>query len=226
MLKFTYLALVLGALLTALAIGAWKKQRWLMRPKTTLLAIMTVAGLFIFWDVLAARSGHWSFNPEFTLGPTILGLPIEEWLFFVAIPLVSLAVWEVLRQPLQAEWPRRFRTIQLTIVTACIVLAAANITHAYSLIAAAVAAMTALLWPVWPQPMRLWLGFQGVMLVLFLIANTVLTALPIVEYGSAHYSGIRVGFIPLEDFLYNFSLCSLSVMTWLTYNASETTAQK
>ena len=42
--------------------------------------------------------------------------------------------------------------------------------------------------------------------VLFFVANSVLTALPIVSYGPQAILGIRVYTIPLEDFFYNFGM--------------------
>jgi lycopene cyclase domain-containing protein len=46
------------------------------------------------WDGVAAARGHWSFNPEFVLGVTMFGLPLEEWMFFPVVAFVSLFMWE------------------------------------------------------------------------------------------------------------------------------------
>jgi lycopene cyclase domain-containing protein len=40
----------------------------------------------------------------------------------------------------------------------------------------------------------------------FLIINGVLTGLPVVVYGEAATTGVRVFSIPLEDFFYNFAM--------------------
>jgi lycopene cyclase domain-containing protein len=52
---------------------------------------------FITWDVVVTMRGHWSFNPNYVLGVEVLGLPIEEWAFFVVIVFVSVFTWEALK---------------------------------------------------------------------------------------------------------------------------------
>jgi lycopene cyclase domain-containing protein len=52
---------------------------------------------FLIWDYFATQRGHWSFNTDYNTGIYILNLPIEEVLFFVAIPLACLYVWQSLK---------------------------------------------------------------------------------------------------------------------------------
>jgi lycopene cyclase domain-containing protein len=56
--------------------------------------------------------------------------------------------------------------------------------------------------------------FQGVMIFFAVLSNGYLTWRPIVIYGETQYLGIRLGTIPLEDFVYGFSLTTLSVILW------------
>jgi lycopene cyclase domain-containing protein len=56
--------------------------------------------------------------------------------------------------------------------------------------------------------------FQGVMVFFAILSNGYLTGRPIVIYGEAQYLGIRLGTIPVEDFIYGFSLTTLSVILW------------
>ena len=60
-------------------------------------SVATVSLLFWVWDVVAASRGHWFWNPAYVLGITILGLPLEEWLFFPVISFVSIFTWESVR---------------------------------------------------------------------------------------------------------------------------------
>jgi lycopene cyclase domain-containing protein len=50
--------------------------------------------IFIVWDVYAVSRGHWTFNNDYIIGLKILGLPIEEVLFFTVIPFCALFTWE------------------------------------------------------------------------------------------------------------------------------------
>lgn len=60
---------------------------------------------------------------------------------------------------------------------------------------------------------RFWI-FWAVMFVLIFIVNGYLTWRPIVLYGEGHYMGIRIFTIPVEDFLYGFSLITLNISIW------------
>lgn len=61
------------------------------------LAVLPVAAIFVGWDVLATRAGHWAFDPSQTLPARVAGLPVEEWLFFLVIPLAGILTYEAVR---------------------------------------------------------------------------------------------------------------------------------
>ena len=52
----------------------------------------------------------------------------------------------------------------------------------------------------------------GLTYVPFMIANGVLTGLPIVLYDNAQNVAIRAGSIPVEDFFFSFSMLALAVL--------------
>jgi lycopene cyclase domain-containing protein len=60
---------------------------------------------------------------------------------------------------------------------------------------------------------KFWI-FWAVMFILIFIVNGYLTWRPIVLYGEGHYMGIRIFTIPVEDFLYGFSLITLNISIW------------
>lgn len=47
-----------------------------------------------------------------------------------------------------------------------------------------------------------------------LLVNGFLTSSMIVQYDPAHYMGIRVITIPVEDFLFGFSMVTIAVSIW------------
>lgn len=71
-------------------LGFWRHGR--------ALSVAQAIVLFLFggWDVWATHRGHWSFAPDQVARPRILGLPIEEVLFFVVITFCCLFTWEAL----------------------------------------------------------------------------------------------------------------------------------
>jgi lycopene cyclase domain-containing protein len=56
--------------------------------------------------------------------------------------------------------------------------------------------------------------FLAVMYAFKLLANGYLTWRPIVMYNREFFLGVRVFTIPVEDFIYGFSLITLSVVLW------------
>jgi lycopene cyclase domain-containing protein len=60
---------------------------------------------------------------------------------------------------------------------------------------------------------KFWI-FWGVMFVLIFIINGYLTWRPIVIYDDRFYLGIRLFTIPIEDFIYGFSLITMNIALW------------
>jgi lycopene cyclase domain-containing protein len=59
--------------------------------------------------------------------------------------------------------------------------------------------------------------FLLVMLVFMTLVNGYLTARPIVEYGRQFQLGVRIWTIPVEDYLFGFSMVLLTVIVWERY---------
>jgi len=56
--------------------------------------------------------------------------------------------------------------------------------------------------------------FWVVMFIMISIVNGYLTWRPVVIYGEGFYLGIRLFTIPVEDFLFGFSLITLNISIW------------
>jgi lycopene cyclase domain-containing protein len=63
---------------------------------------------------------------------------------------------------------------------------------------------------------KFWI-FWAVMFVLMFIVNGFLTWRPVVIYGEGLYLGIRLFTIPIEDFLFGFSLITSNIVLWEFY---------
>lgn len=66
----------------------------LRQPLRLLAAIVPVAVLFLAWDVMATAAGHWHFDPAQTFPARWWGLPLEEYAFFLVIPLAAILTFE------------------------------------------------------------------------------------------------------------------------------------
>lgn len=88
-----------AAMLGFVLIGTLPLQRFyrlnvLRQPLRLLVAIVPAAALFVVWDLAATAAGHWHFDPAQTFAPRLWGLPLEEYAFFVVIPLAGILTFE------------------------------------------------------------------------------------------------------------------------------------
>jgi len=89
--------LVLGScLIVTLPLEVIGGARVYRRPKALLATIVPVVAIFAGWDLIAVHHGDWWFSARYTLRPRLAGLPVEEWLFFLVVPVCSLLAYEVL----------------------------------------------------------------------------------------------------------------------------------
>lgn len=100
---YQYLLLMAGCLLITLPLELVLRARVYARPRRLLRALWPVVLLYSAWDVLGIVRGHWAYSPRYTTGWLIppLGMPVEELVFFLVVPICGLltygAVGTVLR---------------------------------------------------------------------------------------------------------------------------------
>lgn len=98
MARFTYFAVLLfifaGSAWLEIALRTRVFRRW----KRLLLALAVPFGIFVLWDIWAIATGHWSIDPERTVGVEVFGIiPVEELVFFVVVPIASILSLEAVR---------------------------------------------------------------------------------------------------------------------------------
>lgn len=97
-----YLAVMGGCLLVTLPLEFVLGARVYRRPRRLLLTLLPVLVVFLTWDVLAIRAGHWHYRH--LTGVRIGNLPIEEIVFFLVIPVCTLLTVETVRRLRPAWW--------------------------------------------------------------------------------------------------------------------------
>ncbi len=73
------------------------RTRVYARWRRLLLTLLPVVVVFVVWDVLAIRAGHWDYDPAQVTGIELGGLPLEELLFFLVIPVCAILTLEAVR---------------------------------------------------------------------------------------------------------------------------------
>jgi lycopene beta-cyclase len=64
-------------------------------------AILVLGSLFaigVVWDTFSIQRGFWSFNSKFLVGLTVGAMPIEEYLFIIVVPFLTLTIYGVTKR--------------------------------------------------------------------------------------------------------------------------------
>ena len=103
---FQYLILMGLCLLVTLPLEFAFGARVWRRPARLLAALAPTVAVFYAWDALAIRRGHWWFDDRYTTGVVLpAGVPLEELVFFVVIPICALLTLEAVRNLLDGSAP-------------------------------------------------------------------------------------------------------------------------
>lgn len=98
MRHLTYLGLLTGCMLLTLPLDLVLGARVFRRLRILLLAVAPTFVLFTLWDLYAISRRQWSYDLRWMTGVVLPGgLPLEEALFFVVIPLAAVLTYEGVR---------------------------------------------------------------------------------------------------------------------------------
>lgn len=215
----TYLWINLLSISVPLLVSFHPKAKLYKKWKSLWIAIVLSLVPYIIWDVYFTESGFWGFNGAYLIGEYILGLPIEEWLFFICIPYACVFTHYALldlnsKRLLKAK---QVKTVTVFLLIFFIIIAVFNYERAYTLVDM-LFAFAILLIAYFSNRTLLksyYLTFL-VMLIPFIIVNGVLTGTGIenevVWYNDVQNLGQRFFTIPVEDFAYAFSLILLNLL--------------
>ncbi|GIV31120.1 MAG: hypothetical protein KatS3mg029_0471 [Saprospiraceae bacterium] len=177
-------------------------------------ATLPVAGIFILWDVIFTWREVWGFNERYLTGINLLGLPWEEWAFFIIIPFSCLFIYEALGYffPRFTLGPLE-RPLTWLLAFTFLAVGLFNWDKMYTSTTFLLAGFFSLYHAVFVHGAswrsRFYLAYL-VSWIPFLLVNGALTGAftrqPVVVYNPAEFLGIRLGTIPLEDAFYSYLL--------------------
>ncbi|MFA5113090.1 MAG: lycopene cyclase domain-containing protein [Candidatus Margulisiibacteriota bacterium] len=208
----TYLLINLAIIAGPFGLSFLPWFRFYRRWPAVLAALAAVGALFIGWDVLVTWRGDWAFNPQYISGLKLLGLPVEEWLFFVTVPYSCLFLYEQMATYLRDATVEINARLYFWLALACFTGALLNTDRGYTCLVLALTGLIFLSARIYHERVfasRLFWWWMAICMLLFYGFNYILTALPVISYAPAAVLGVRVGTIPLEDFFYNFTMLTL-----------------
>jgi len=197
----------------------WKfKYYKFFKPLAASIAIVGIS--YIIWDVIVTYRGDWWFDKKFLIGIEILGLPLEEILFFILVPFSCIFIYENLVYFLKEKKIFYNKILYLIISGIFIVMGIIFRNQEYTILAMFSCALFFILAPtLYPKILanrNYWL-YIILSFIPFMIFNYFLTSLIIVHYNPIAIWGIRITTIPLEDFFYNFSMLSFYLMVYMYF---------
>lgn len=214
----TYLIINLLIIIFPLVLSFDKKVAYHKNIKAIIVSTIIIGSIYLIWDSIAVSRGDWSFNRRFVTGINIFNLPIEEILFFITVPYSCIFIYEVIRSYFQEKELYLNKQIIIFFIIFFSGLAFFFNSQYYTfmvLLFTAVFLILALSFYRSILKSRVFWTTIIISYLPFLIINYFLTSLPVVEYNKKAIWGIRVITIPLEDFLYSYSLISFWLIVYL-----------
>ena len=212
-----YVLVDLFIIAAPLALSFDRKVMYVRRWPAVFVAMAIVGLLYIAWDSTMAMRGAWRFSDRFAGATRILALPPGELFFFVVVPFSCVFIYEVVAAYAREKSFRVHRAAWIAAGALFLAMGFLAMSRLYTgTVLGAVGAfflLSAAFAPSLLGSKVFWLSI-ATSYAPFLVANGILTALPVVTYGEAAILGPRALSIPIEDFLYSFSYLGFTIFTY------------
>ncbi len=216
--NWLYFFINLGAISIPFVAGFDKRLSFQKQWKFLFPAMFLTMLVFIPWDMLKTYLAVWGFNPRYLLGMYIGNLPVEEWMFFVAIPYACLFTFHSLNYLVKKDYLGRYADmITLLLALILLIIGLLNIGRLYTSVTFLSTGGFLLFHRFFIRGSymgRFYLMYV-VTLIPFFIVNGLLTGsfIPeeVVYYDNAQNLGIRLGTIPVEDMVYGLLMLLMNV---------------
>lgn len=217
----TYLLIDVLTIAGPLVLSFDKKVAYHKKWKFLWPGMLLTALFFLAWDGYFTYKGVWWFRTNYLTGIRLLNLPIEEALFFFAIPFSCVFIYECVKAYFRFPEKQRWPLIFLKVFATVLILAGVGY-HDRDYTSWTFLGLGFFLWLIlWKQncflhfnPLVFLVSFVG-SLVPFFIVDGLLTgswvAQPIVNYNDAETLGFRLGTIPVEDIFYGMLLVLMNI---------------
>ena len=214
-----YLILNIASFIVPFAYSFEKKMRFIQWWKSVFLSIFIVGIFFIVWDIYFTSQGVWGFNPDYHIGLSLAGLPIEEILFFICIPYASIfthyAFIYFFKNTRLSDKLTKFISIGLIFFAIFVLFYAFPKKYTTVTFSVFILLMGFSLWKKSPVLPQFFITFL-IILIPFFIVNGILTGSfienEVVWYNNDENLDIRLFTIPVEDAVYAFNMLYPSLL--------------
>ncbi len=218
---WTYMAVNIGVFTIPFLFSFHPKLKFIQSYKAFLPAVVITGILFIIWDIVFTQLQVWSFNPHYLLGIYIFNLPLEECLFFFCIPYACMFTHFCLHK-INWNFPSKAAQIIRTIMACALLLIGVfSVEKYYTSITFITCSAFLFAYPLFDKNEKSFSKFlvsYAVLLLPFAISNGILTGSglndAVVKYNAAHILNVRIGTIPIEDFIYGLLLILTNILVY------------
>ena len=209
-----YLLINIFIILVPVILSFEKNLKFYTKLPYYFFSLLFVSTAYIIWDSIATVRGDWGFNPEYLTGIYLFSLPLEEILFFITVPYSCLFIYETVNFYIKDK--RLIINRYYFLIPLILLLINAYIFNdqPYTLTVSLYTAsffLISFLFDKLINSRNFWITIF-ITYIPFLIVNYVLTSVPIVTYNPEAFWNIRLTTIPLEDFIYSFSMIALWIL--------------
>lgn len=230
--NYAYLLVDLFCLSGPFFLSFHKSVAFYKNFKPLIIGFITMFAVYLPWDILFTHWGIWNFNPTYTLASRWFLLPIEEWLFFIAVPFACVFTFECVRYFKKTAPSALFTKIASSLIalasaSLCVYAGYKGLWYTFS---ATLLCAGLLLYHIIKKSNYLgyFLFAWMILLIPFFISNGILTGLhfynyalintsevditeAIVRYNNNFNLGIRIWSVPVEDFFYGLAMVLLTI---------------
>lgn len=208
--QYTYLALMIGTIIVPFLMSFEKKVHFISNLISFIKSNAITLTVFIIWDVIFTAYGVWSFNPDYHIGFDILGLPLEEWMFFICVPYACMFIYEIVNKLFGKFHFKAGYYFSITLISLLIMILILFENGIYTQITFILLTLLLLL-----SMKRDWISnfhlSYLICLIPFAIVNGILTYLPVVLYNDNENLSIRIVSIPFEDIFYGMAMVLMNI---------------
>jgi lycopene cyclase domain-containing protein len=220
-MKFLYLYVDLFTIIIPLLFSFYPKINFYKTWRAFIPAIALVAIIFVVWDKIFFDRGIWNFNQRYISGFYLLGLPVEEILFFICVPYSCVFTYYCLDTFYDFSWNSKVESVFTIMFSLCLLLIGLIFRdRLYTLITFISTALICFFIVFISKDIGIGkvVTVYVILLIPFFMVNGILTGTgieePVVRYNNLETLNFRILTIPVEDFVYGFELFLLNTVIY------------